>query len=49
MEALLGTALGAAFGVVAEEEAAAAEEEGFRTFAANALAACISKIAVAGE
>ena len=46
MEVLVGEALGAASGVAwgadTEEEAAAAEEEeGFRTFAANALAACI--------
>ena len=53
MEALLGAAWGAAFGVACgadtEEEAVAAEEEeeaeGFRTFAANALAACALQIA----
>ena len=54
MEALGGAAfeaaLGAAWGADIEEEGTAAEEEdeeGFRTFAANALAAYAPKIAVA--
>ena len=58
MEALLGAALEAAWGGVAwgadtGEEAAAAEEEeaaeGFRTFAANALAACASRVTIDGS